>query len=151
MCPPPLLNVQTAVFIVIVSIPILFLPVFKGLHINIASFVHVLNYVIIRGVVSFILVTGVQKPPKPPSFLSLCGVLMPNCGDILFPAEIHFFWHKFRGLGGCLDPFVAKMKLTQPHHYCASILDNILDRLIHSSKGLRFVQRINCTNPCTSQ
>ena len=59
MCPPPLLNVQTAVFIVIVSIPILFLPVFKGLHINIASFVHVLNYVIIRGVVSFILVTGV--------------------------------------------------------------------------------------------
>ena len=32
---------------------------FKGLFINLTSFVHMLNFVFIRGVVSFISVTGV--------------------------------------------------------------------------------------------
>ena len=32
----------------------------KGLFINLTSFVHMLNFVFIRGVVSFILVTGVR-------------------------------------------------------------------------------------------
>ena len=36
----------------------------KGMFINLTSLVHKFKFPIIRGVVSFILVTGVKKPPK---------------------------------------------------------------------------------------
>ena len=53
---------------------------------NLTSFIHLLNFVIIRGVVSFILVTGVQKPPKPLDLSQKMRVrrtLAPKCASFL--------------------------------------------------------------------
>ena len=88
-----------------------------------------LNFVFIRGLVSSILVSGVQKPPKPSNL----------CQKIDFSGEQKVaaheggrrrngtgrmrtwgqegaataFWDKFRGMGGFIGP-MTKMKPTTP-------------------------------------
>ena len=78
-----------------------------------------LNFVFIRGLVSSILVSGVQKPPKPSNL----------CQKIDFSGEQKVAaheggrrrngtgrirtWGKFRGMGGFIGP-MTKMKPTTP-------------------------------------